>query len=495
MNKPLFTGSDWNFELLESVLAVLTKLAQELKLDIYPNQIEVISSEQMLDAYASTGLPVMYRHWSFGKRFSQERDQYRTGRSGLAYELVLNSNPCINYLMEENSATMQTLVLAHAAFGHNHFFKNNYSFQNTPADSIIDYLVFARNYIDQCEEKHGAAEVERTLDHAHALQSQGVDRQNRAKRKSLALEKSQQSERAAYLDTQVNELWSRTVPGAGSDKKITSEERFPARPEENLLYFLEKHSPVLKPWQREILRIVRKVSQYLEPQRSTKVMNEGWATFVHYYLMNRLHDQGHITDGSMLEFLKSHSGVVFQPSFDSPYFSGNFNPYYLGFEMFREIRRVCESPTAEDAEYFPNLVNQPWIDVCLDAVANYRDESFIQQFLTPALVRKMRLFRLRDQKHKAFYAVTGIHDDRGFREIRSALARSYDVTSYMPRIEVARADLKSSRTLTLHYYQHENRNLDSSYSAVLAHVQALWGHPVELVQVTDTGTSLIERLN
>ena len=494
MTKPLFTGSDWNFELLESVLEVLGELSQELGLRTYPNQIEVISSEQMLDAYASTGLPVMYRHWSFGKRFTRERDQYRTGRSGLAYELVLNSNPCINYLMEENSATMQTLVLAHAAFGHNHFFRNNYAFQNTPADSIIDYLVFARNYIDHCEEKHGAAEVERTLDHAHALQNQGVDRQNRVKRKSLALEKTQQSQRAAYLDTQVNELWSRTVPGAGVDKKTSSEEHFPARPEENLLYFLEKHSPVLKPWQREILRIVRKISQYLEPQRGTQVMNEGWATFVHYYLMNRLHELGYITDGSMLEFLKSHSGVVFQPAYNSPYFSGRFNPYYLGFEMFREIRRVCESPSAEDAEYFPNLVNQPWLKTCLDAVENYRDESFIQQFLTPALVRKMRLFRLRDQKHKAFYAVTGIHDDSGFREIRSALARSYDVSSYMPRIEVARAELKSSRTLTLNYYEHENRNLHASYSAVLKHVQALWGHPVELVQVSGTETSLIERI-
>jgi stage V sporulation protein R len=495
MNQPLFTGTEWDFALVERILKVLTELASELDLVTYPNQIELISSEQMLDAYASTGLPVMYRHWSFGKRFSQERDQYRKGKSGLAYELVLNSNPCINYLMEENSATMQTLVLAHAAFGHNHFFRNNYLFQNTPADSIIDYLVFARDYIDHCEEKHGAALVEHTLDHAHALQRQGVDRQNRPRKLSLAQEKSRQHAREAYLDTQVSELWSRTVPQGSIVSGDKAQELFPARPEENLLYFLEKHSPVLKTWQREILRIVRKISEYLEPQRSTQVMNEGWATFVHYYLMNRMYDLGHITEGSMLEFIKSHSGVVYQPSYDSPHYSGSFNPYYLGFEMFKEIQRVCEHPTEEDLEYFPHMVNQPWLPVCLDAVANYRDESFIRQFLTPALVRKMRLFQLEDQRQKNHYTVTSIHDKQGFRKIRSQLADSYESSSHSPRIEVASADVRGSRLLTLNYHQHEHRALNQNYRKVLKHVQALWGHSVELVEVSDTGTKILEKLN
>ena len=44
--------------------------------------------------------------------------------------------------------TMQTLVIAHAAFGHNHFFKNNYLFRQwTDADGILDYLTFARDYV------------------------------------------------------------------------------------------------------------------------------------------------------------------------------------------------------------------------------------------------------------------------------------------------------------------------------------------------------------
>src|SRR5690348_6239192 len=145
MATPLFTESEWNFAALDRVYRAIEEIALgELKLDVYPNQIEVISSEQMLDAYSSLGMPLMYHHWSFGKLFAREEQLYRVGYSGLAYEIVINSNPCISYLLEENSMTMQALVIAHAAFGHNHFFKNNYLFRQwTNAEGILDYLAFA----------------------------------------------------------------------------------------------------------------------------------------------------------------------------------------------------------------------------------------------------------------------------------------------------------------------------------------------------------------
>ena len=114
-----------------------------------------------MDAYASVGMPVNYRHWSYGKEFIANERSYRRGQMGLAYEIVINSDPCISYLMEENTTAMQALVIAHAAYGHNSFFKGNYLFRLwTDASSIIDYLVYARNYIAECEEKHGMQAVE-----------------------------------------------------------------------------------------------------------------------------------------------------------------------------------------------------------------------------------------------------------------------------------------------------------------------------------------------
>lgn len=173
--RPLFEGAEWNFDLLKKGYDAIEEIGVgEMGLDIYPNQIEVITAEQMLDAYASIGMPNMYRHWSFGKHFAREEILYRKGARALAYELVINSNPCINYVMEENTMTMQMLVMAHAAMGHNHFFRNNYLFRQwTDASAILDYLRFAKDYVAACEEKYGLDAVEAVLDSAHALMAQG----------------------------------------------------------------------------------------------------------------------------------------------------------------------------------------------------------------------------------------------------------------------------------------------------------------------------------
>ncbi|MEO1651752.1 MAG: SpoVR family protein, partial [Pseudomonadota bacterium] len=165
----VYDGPEWDFALIQKVYGAIEEIGVgEMGLDIYPNQIEVISSEQMLDAYASIGMPSMYRHWSFGKHFAREESAYRKGARALAYELVINSDPCINYVMEENTMTMQALVIAHAAMGHNHFFKNNYLFKQwTDATSILDYLTFAKEYVAECEDKYGVEAVEAVLDSAH----------------------------------------------------------------------------------------------------------------------------------------------------------------------------------------------------------------------------------------------------------------------------------------------------------------------------------------
>ena len=186
--RPLFDGAEWSFELIREVDATMGEIAHgELGLNTYPNQIEVITAEQMLDAYTSIGMPLMYRHWSFGKRFAHDEAYYKRGMRSLAYELVINSDPCISYVMEENSMTMQALVIAHAAYGHNHFFKNNYQFQLwTQPDHIIDYLAFAKSYVADCEERYGQEAVETVLDAAHALMNQGISRDLRPRPRNLA---------------------------------------------------------------------------------------------------------------------------------------------------------------------------------------------------------------------------------------------------------------------------------------------------------------------
>jgi stage V sporulation protein R len=495
----LFEGADWNFSTLQRIYDACEAIAvSDLGLNLYPNQIEVITAEQMLDAYSSIGMPLFYRHWSFGKHFAHHEASYRKGLRDLAYEIVINSSPCISYLMEGNTATMQTLVIAHAACGHNHFFKNNYQFKLwTDAEGILDYLEFAKGYVARCEEQHGRAAVERTLDAAHALMSHGVHRYPGKKKLDLREEERRARERREHEELVFNDLW-RTVPAAPrrAAAELTLERRreMLGLPQDNILYFLEKSAPRLRPWQRELLRIVRHVAQYFYPQSQTKVMNEGTATYVHYRIMTRLREQGAISDGSFLEFLKSHTNVVFQPGFDDPRFSG-LNPYALGFAMMRDLERIITDPEDEDREWFPEIAGSGDVMTVLREVwANYRDESFISQFLSPNLIRKLRLFWVCDDPSEPEGArVAAIHDERGYRRLRRQLARQYDVGWIDPNIEVADVDLAGDRRLILQHTVVNGAFLDEVETRrVLRHLADLWSYDVLLREVDGSDKVLKE---
>ncbi len=475
--------SDWSFELIDDYHRVIRATAERFGLDTYPNQLEVITAEQMMDAYASVGMPVNYRHWSYGKEFISTEKNYRRGHMGLAYEIVINSNPCISYLMEENTTVMQALVIAHAAYGHNSFFKGNYLFRMwTDASSIIDYLVYARNFVGECEERHGMEAVESLLDSCHALANFGVDRYRRPSKRTLAQEVAESQAREAHAQQQVNELW-RTVPVRKEEAESSSTaQRFPLEPQENLLYFFEKSAPLLEPWQREIVRIVRKAAQYFYPQRQTQVMNEGWATFWHHKLLNTLYDDGHLSDGAMLEWLTSHTNVIFQPPVDHRAYSG-INPYALGFAMYTDIKRICEAPTDEDRSWFPDIAGAPWLPTLHHAMRNFKDESFIGQFLSPRLIRELRLFAIHDDATKSALEVSAIHDTAGYQRLRQALSQQYDLGTREPNIQVWNVNLRGDRTLTLRHSQYLDRPLADSTIEVLKHAARLWGFGVNLESV------------
>ncbi len=499
----IYSGSEWNFDQLRRAHDVIERIAiDELGLNCYPNQIEVITSEQMLDAYAATGMPLMYSHWSFGKHFAREELLYRKGAQALAYELVINSNPCVSYVMEENTMTMQALVMAHAAFGHNHFFKNNHLFQQwTRADRVLDELAYAKHFIAECEQRYGVHAVESILDSAHALMTHGVSRYLSHRPIRRADREKKAKARQAHEESTYNDLW-RTLPTSTASDQSRDEDSPSVEkstgsinlPEENLLTFLADHAPKLDDWQREILNIVRRQAQYFYPQRQTKMMNEGCASFVHYEIMNRLFDLGCIDDGAMLEFLHMHSAVVTQPDFDHRRFSG-INPYALGFAMMKDIQRICEQPDEEDKEWFPDIAgNGEAMQTLRDAWAEYRDESFILQHLSPRLIREMRLFAVADESGRPYFNVSAIHDDAGYREIRKVLAHQYDISDREPEIEVTQADLKGNRRLVLTHRVRDGRLLNKEdCNRTLRHVANLWGYRVRLTESDfESGKTLCE---
>lgn len=492
----LFDGPEWTFETMQRAYDGIEDIAlNDLGLDIYPNQIEIISAEQMLDAYAANGLPLMYQHWSFGKHFLREELFYRKGISSLAYEIVINSSPCISYNMEDNSMALQALVMAHAAFGHNHFFKNNYLFRQwSDAGSILDYVAFAKNYIAKCEEQHGMDALEDVLDAAHALMSHGVFRYRRPPAPTADEQEARRKEREQFEQVGVLEYWTDSLIGAKATEDVSQADMTERRralqlPEENLLYFVEKYAVKLEAWQREVLRIVRTLAQYLYPQRQTKVINEGCACFVHYFIMTELRRRGLITESAYLEMVHHHTNVIAQPDFDDVRFGG-INPYALGFAMMIDIQRMCLDPTDEDREWFPYFAgNSDWRSVLKEAWANYRDDSFILQFLSPKVIRDFKFFSIEDDASKPELEVTQIHDSLGYRDIRRQLAESYSLSRLEPDIQVVDADLQGSRELKLLHQSHDDIELDPvAHDAVLSQLERLWGYDVSLTTADANAT-------
>jgi len=487
-SEPIARGSEWTIGTLEKFDSALSQHAQRLGLDTYPTQYELITADQMLDLCSTVGMPVHYAHWGFGKQLLAQERGYRKGLSGLAYEIVINTDPSLAYLMETNTLALQVLVMAHAGYGHNAFFKSNYLFrQFTQPDAILDYLKFARGFVMECEERYGWPEVEKVLDSCHALSSYGVDRYRRPSRLSPRRERERLRERLRFAEQHYRPEFAHLEKPAPR----TEENAAAFEPQENLLYFIEKQAPKLAAWQRELVRIVRKVAQYFYPQRLTKVANEGAATFWHYTLLHELYDAGEVDDGFMMEWLSNHSDVVAQPAFDSRAFHG-INPYSLGFAIFRDIRRICEQPTDEDRQWFPQLAGTPWNESIFFAMANFKDDSLIEQYLSPKVMRDMRLFLLHDgEDDRRHYNVEAIHNESGYLKLRQALAAQYRLEYHTPTIVVARPSDETERALLLQHRVEHGRLLETETTdAVLKFVKELWKFDVVLEEIDSEGNRL-----
>lgn len=477
-----FIREDYTETTLEQGWEVIKKLAvDKYSLTFYEPNFEIVGFEDMLHIYTGS-IPIIYDHWSFGKNYIEMHKRYMNDRMGLAYEVVFNTNPALCYLLEHNSPTMQALVQAHAAIGHTSFFKNNVFFkEHTNANSIIPFLKNAKQFFKECEESYGEKEVEKILDACHALQLYAIDRRP-ARQKTIKEKEAIRVQRAVDRDKDYD-VSVETMSVKDDTLLISGPKRLR---EENILKFIGKFSPSLKSWQRQVIDIYCQIQQYFYPQMLTKLMNEGFASFWHHTLMIDLADLGYLEAGQSIEFLHSHCSVLHQPDFDDQRGYGGINPYKLGFEMFKDIKRICESPTEEDKEWFPGIAGTDWVEAVKFAAYNFKDESFILQYLSPKLIRDFKLFCINDNAAEEDYLVTDIHDDEGYKTIRSKLAKAYNFGNNIPDIYVEGWDAKKKRTLYLVFQEKDGVELDqgsedkmpSSYATLLL-IKSLWNFPIK----------------
>jgi stage V sporulation protein R len=451
--------------MFEERVAELEALAQELGLDFFPTSFEVVPQDIMTEI-AAYGLPTRARHWSYGKVYQH---QHLYGSMGLSkiYEIVLNSDPGLAFLLETNPEIANLLVAAHV-FGHVDFFKNNVLFGETNRQMVNDAVAHALR-IDQYIERYGLETVEHLMDIGFAL-DRHIDYHKSLERQPYPPRQVVEKERPALP---YDDLFDAPRPSISYEVKG---ERLPPHPERDLLWFLISYAP-LDPWQRDVLQIIREESYYFYPQFCTKILNEGWASYWHAELFHHYHG---VSPDEMIEFARLHAGVV------NPGGRFSVNPYYLGYTILVDIEQRW------DRMYAAGETSLSGRQKLFEVRRSEDDISFLRNYLTLELMEKMHLFAYGSgcthppgQRcvHCQEVVITGRERQT---VLEGLLASRYNYG--MPRIVVQDV---INNVLCLEHLNWDTTFLERPYATqTLAYIAEIWRHPVHLVTSDEHGKTI-----
>jgi len=457
----------------------IEKTARSYGLDFFETVFELLGYEEMNAVAAYGGFPTRYPHWRFGMEYEQLTRGYAYGLQKI-YEMVVNTNPCYAYLLESNSVLAQKLVMAHV-YGHCDFFKNNIWFAHTNR-KMIDVLANHGTRIRELMDKHGLDAVESFLDACLSVEdlidihAPAIKRRPPRKLEEETAEEELTSGKfksKRYMDEFVNP--PRLLAAERERHKREENEarnRFPERPERDVLHFLIEHAP-LENWQRDILSIIREEAYYFAPQAQTKIMNEGWASYWHSLIMTR-HE---LTDAEVVDYADHHSGTV------APH-PGQINPYKLGLELYRDIeerwntgrfgREYEECEDRKKKEEWDRKLGLGREKIFLVRRV-YNDITFIDEFLTPEFCEKHKLFSYRFNPETNRYEI----ESRSFEQIKQRLL--FALTNFgRPTISVRDGNYENRGEL---YLEHEHSGADlkiDDAEATLRNIHRLWTRPVHV---------------
>ncbi|MDP3778838.1 MAG: SpoVR family protein [bacterium] len=455
-------------------LGELEALARQQGLDFFPVNFEVIPQDIMVEI-AAYGLPTRAQHWSYGKIYNSQRLFGEMGLSKI-YEIVLNNDPGLAFLLDSNPDIANLLVGAHV-FGHVDFFKNNGLFAPTDRNMVNNAMSNALR-VDKHIERYGLDVVEHLQDIGFALDRHidpyaGVHRDLYPVRKIAEKEES---------DLPYADIIGDSKPGV---RYVVENERIPPHPERDLLWFLI-HYANLEDWQRDTLGIIREESYYFYPQFLTKIMNEGWASYWHAELFHLWEE---VNAGEMIEFARLHAGVV------NPGSRYQLNPYFLGYKILVDIEEQWDKKRREwiekrdKGEKTEGPMPLTGREKLFEVRRTEDDISFIRNYFTLDLAQKFELFTYSDQQppgnpKPAAKEATIVVTSRDHEAIIEALVA--------PRYNYGVPQIWIKDVVNNHLYlEHANRAtsfLDRQFATMtLAYIGELWKHPVFLLTHDEAG--------
>ena len=440
----------------------IIELAETTGLDFYPVIYHTVDFDTMSNV-CSYGLPVRARHWSYGRSYDHHKLYGEMGFSKI-YEVIFNNNPSHAFMLDTNTKEANMLVTAHCC-GHSDFFKNNYLFQGSNRNMVhhaADHASRVDNYID----RYGLERVERIMDIGFALNNhidpfKGLYRKPYGKKKTLETSNFiNDDDRVRGIGRKINRTKKQVLNGT-----------FPPHPEKDLLWFFINHAP-LEEWEVDVLDMLREESYYFYPQRMTKIMNEGWASFWHAEI---LYQYNNITPEEHMNFARLHERVVQAGS--NPF---NINPYYLGFRIFKDIEKRWDKMYKDGDSKITGR------EKIFEVRKEEDDISFLRNYLTADLIDELGLFiygRATDLDHRPQFNDVVIRS-RMREDVVEQLIKPI-CSGGVPEIAITHA---SSEKLCIKHLNPEIGTMDFRYAEkTLEFIFELWAAPVELSAIDDDG--------
>jgi stage V sporulation protein R len=457
--------------------------ARDYGLDFYPTVFELIDADQLNSVAAYGGFPTRYPHWRFGMEYEQLQKGYTYGLQKI-YELVINNNPCYAYLMRCNGLVDQKLVMAHV-YGHCDFFKNNYWFSQTNR-KMMDEMANHGNRIRRYMDRFGVEEVETFIDACLSVEdlidihSPFVKRFEQPDKYDFGRAHDDVEEPPVpgrfqakqYMDSFINPPHVLSAEAERLRHQREKQAHFPPEPMRDVMLFLLEHAP-LKPWQLDVLAIVRDEAYYFAPQAQTKIMNEGWASYWHSTIMTR---QG-LDAADVVNYCDHHSGTLAS----SP---TKLNPYKLGIELFRDIEeRWNRGRFGKEFDECDDLATKRAWDTgaglgrakIFEVRKIHNDLTFIDEFLTLDFCRQYKLFSFGYNPSADVYEI----ESREFPKIKQQLL--FNLTNVgRPLVAVRDGNYKNRGELFLeHQFGGVELKLNDALDT-LAALHKLWGRPVHI---------------
>ncbi|MBL4804408.1 MAG: SpoVR family protein, partial [Alphaproteobacteria bacterium] len=201
------------------------------------------------------------------------------------------------------------------------------------------------------------------------------------------------------------------------------------------------------------------------------------------------------------EFRQSHSGVTYQPpgtamrpnpytgEEEEVFVGSDINIYALGFAIFEDLKRICNDPTEEDLRWFPHFAGKGnWEEMALHVMESNTDETLIEQYLSPTVMRKFKYFLLEGEPKEEFLTVSAIHADDGFKRVREQLAADYRMSDKIPKISIKDYQEETDRCLVLQHDVIDDQPLDpKTTQQILEMIHAQTKHPVVIESVDADG--------